>query len=226
MLAKNGYRAIAFIDDQFVWGDERTIEICNGINQYKLPWICSARADSLLNYKVVEAMASAGCKVIAIGIESFNQEILDYIGKGCKKDVFYLAVENLKKAKIEVELNILLGSCPLETKKTIDETFKQVIKLNPDYALFSICTPFPATAFNKKAKKEGWMIKPEYEAIDPTKESFISYPQLSKKELEKYIRSQYFKFYFRPHFLWKKMLRVRSLDDFIEKFKVALTILR
>lgn len=225
-LAKAGYKAISFVDDQFVWGDKRTIEICEGIAEFGIEWSCSARADSLLDYRVVKAMASAGCRFIAIGIESFNQEILDYIGKGCKTDVFYLAVDNLKKTKIDVDLNILIASCPLETKDTIKQTFKEVIKLDPDYVLFSICTPFPYTTFNEKAKKEGWMIKPEYDAIDPIKESFISYPHLTKGEIERIIRNMYFGFYFRPSFLWKKMLKLKNIGDLINKLKTAFTILR
>ncbi|MFC1646047.1 B12-binding domain-containing radical SAM protein [Candidatus Omnitrophota bacterium] len=226
MLAKAGYKSIAFIEDQFVWGDERTLEICNGIAGFGMEWSCLARSDMLLNYEVVKAMACAGCKFVAMGIESFNQEILDYIGKGCKKEVFYLAAENLKKAGIEVELNILIGSCPLETKETLKQTFGEVIALDPDYVLFSICTPFPYTSFNEKAKKEGWMIQLEYDAIDPIKESFISYPHLTKRELEKTIKNMYLKYYFRPSFIWKKMRKLKSTKDLVNKFKTALTILR
>lgn len=226
LLAKSGYKAVSFIDDQFVWGEERTMEICNGISGFGIEWSCSARADTLLNYKVVKAMGDAGCKFVAMGIESFNQQILDYIGKNCKKEVFYSATENLKKAKIDVDFNILIGSCPLETKETVEDTFREIIKLDPDYILFSICTPFPYTAFNLKAKKDGWMIKPEYDAIDPMKESFISYPHLTKEELEEIIKKMYFRYYFRPAFIWKKMLRLKNFNDLINKFKTALTILR
>jgi len=226
MLAKAGYKAISFIDDQFIWGDNRTIEICKGIEQYGIEWRCLARADTLSNYKTVKAMASAGCKLVTMGIESFNQEILDYIGKGCKKDLFYSATSNLKKAKIEVGINILIGASPLETKDTIEETFNELITLDPDYVYFSICTPFPYTPFNAKAKKQNWMIKPEYDAIDPRRESFISYPHLTKEELEKIIKKLYFKYYFRPAFLWRETLKLKNPRDLINKLKTAFAILK
>lgn len=226
LLAKAGYRSIAFLDDQFVWGEDRTIQICDGIAGFGMEWTCLARADTLQNKRVVSAMADAGCKLIAIGIESFDQGILDYIGKGCKVEVFYSAVKNLREAGIGVEFNILLGSCPLETKDTIKETFKEVIKLNPDYALFSVCTPFPYTTFHAKAKAQGWMIKPEYEPIDPINESFISYPHLTNKELDTIIRRLYLKYYFRPEYIYKKLKNIRSWDDLWNKLITGLTIMR
>lgn len=224
-LAKAGYKSVSFLDDQFVWGDKRTIEICEGIKNHHIEWSCLARADKLQNRDVVSAMAEAGCKLVAIGIESFNQDILDYIGKGCKSDLFYSAVSNLKEFRIEVELNILLGASPLENKHTIEQTFKEVLKLDTDYILFSICTPFPYTGFNERAKKEGWMIKPEYEAVDPMRKSFISYPHLTKEELELIIKRLYLKYYFRPEYLYKKIKKIRTLRDLFNKIKVARKII-
>lgn len=225
MLAEAGYKAISFLDDQFVWGDKRTIEICEGIRDCNVEWSCLARADMLQNEKTVSAMARAGCRFVAVGIESFNQGILDYIDKACKVEQFYLAIKNLKKFNIEVELNILLGSSPLENKVTIGQTFAEVLRLDADYVLFSICTPFPHTDFNEKAKKEGWMVKPEYEAVDPMMESFISYPHLRKRELERIIKSLYLRYYFRPRYLYKRIKDIRGLRDLFKKIKAGSKIL-
>ncbi len=225
-LANEGYKAISFIDDQFVWGSKRTLEICRGIKHLGVEWSCLSRADMLLDEEVVKAMASAGCRYVDVGVESFNQEILDYIGKGCKVEIFNTAVRNLKRAGIEPELNILLGSCPLETKETIEKTFTETLRLNVDYVLFSVCTPFPFTIFHDMAKEEGWMIKPEYEAVDPIKESFISYPHLTKEQLDRIIRRLYIRFYFRPSYILKRLSKLKGFKDFLYKTKAALTILR
>lgn len=225
-LARAGYKSISFIDDQFVWGGERTMEICAGIAPLGVEWSCLARADMLQDEQVVMAMGRAGCRYVDIGIESFNQEILDYIGKGCKVEMVYTAVANLKRAGIEPELNILLASCPLETAETIETTFRETVRLDVDYVLFSVCTPFPYTAFNARAKVEGWMVKPEYEAIDPIKESFISYPHLTKAQLDRIIRRLYMRYYFRPSYIWKRLRRLHGFRDLVNKARAALTILR
>jgi len=225
-LAKAGYRSISFIDDQFVWGGQRTLEICKGIEPLGVEWSCLARADMLQDEDVVNAMGRAGCKYVDIGIESFNQAILDYIGKGCKVEAVYSAVRNLKNAGIEPELNILLASCPLETAETIEHTFQEALRLDIDYVLFSVCTPFPYTTFNRIAKAEGWMIKPNYEPIDPIKQSFISYPHLTKDQLETIIRQLYLRFYFRPAYLYKRLRKLNGWGDLRNKIKAAFSILR
>jgi len=225
-LAKLGFKSISFIDNQFVWGVDRTIKICDGIAAFDVEWSCLARADMLLDKSMIMAMGRAGCKYIDIGIESFDQRILDYIGKGCKVDAVYAAVDNLRSAGIEIEFNILLASCPLETEETIERTFREALNLDPDYILFSICTPFPYTRFNQLAKSEGWMIKPEYEAIDPMKESFISYPHLPKNRLDRIIRQLYVRYYFRPSYIWNRFKKVNNYRELLHKAKAALSILR
>jgi len=226
LIKQQGYRSFFILDDQFLWDVPRTMEIMEGLKGLDMEWCCLARANHLLNEEVVRAMAEAGCAFIAIGVESFTQEILDYIRKDIKVEMIYHAVANLKKYGIEPELNILLGSCPLETEETIEHTLNEVIRLDVDYVLISVCTPFPHTDFNKLASAEGWMIAPEYRAIDPIRQSFISYPHLTGDQLEKIAKRAYRRFYFRPKYIWKKLRKVNSLTDLCDKAKAALSILK
>ncbi len=224
-LASEGYKAVSFVDDQFVWGVERTQRICEGIAPLGLTWSCLARADMLQDPEMVRAMARAGCKYIDIGVESFDQRILDRIGKGLEISHIYLAVENLKSAGIEPEINLLLGSCPLETGRTIRHSFRKLLELDVDYVLFSACTPFPHTEFHRIARERGWMIEPEYRPIDPIKQSFISYPHLAAKRIEKLLRFMYLFFYYRPSYIIRRLVRLTSWSDFLTKARAALTIL-
>lgn len=226
MLYNQGFKSISFLDDQFVWSEKRILDICHGIRGLHLEWSCLARADHLENEALIEAMAEAGCRYIDIGIESFKQEILDYIKKDLKAESIYRAVELLNKYGIEAELNILIGSCPLETRETIEYTIQETLKLDVAYVLFSICTPFPHTVFHERAKKNKWMVTKEYVPIDPIKESLISYSHLSKKEMENIVRRAYFKFYFRPAYILKRMKKIKSFEDFKNKFRAARSILR
>lgn len=226
MLYKMGYKSISILDDQFAWNKKRIKEICNSIKRLKLEWSCLCRADHLIDEDVVRLMKEAGCGYVDVGVESFVQEILDDIKKDMDVKDVYEAVRLLKKYNIEQELNILFGSSPLETEETIKYTLSEVKKLDVDYVLFSICTPFPCTEFNKIAKINHWMIEPEYRAVDPIKESFISYPHLPKKKLDSIIRQAYFDFYFNPHYIFKKIKKIRSFKDLYNKAKTAITILR
>lgn len=226
LLHSRGFKSISFIDDQFVWNPKRVIDICEGIKDLDIEWSCLARADHLLNDDVIKSMSEAGCKYIDIGVESFDQKILDCINKDLKVEDVYKAVGLLKKYGIEPELNVLIGSCPLETKETIEHTISETIKLDVDYVLFSICTPFPHTIFHEVAKKSGWMIVDEYVPIDPIRESLISYPHLTKEEMEEIIKRAYRRFYFRPGYILKRLRRLSGIRDFMNKSKAAFSILR
>lgn len=226
MLYSQGFRSVSFLDDQFVWNSQRVMDICKGIKDMGIEWSCLARADHLTNEEVVKAMAEAGCRYIDIGVESFDQKILDYIHKDLKVEDVYKAVGFLKRYRIEPELNVLIGSCPLETGETIEHTITETMKLDVDYVLFSICTPFPHTIFHEVAKKSGWMIVDEYVPIDPIRESLISYPHLTKDEMERIIKRAYRRFYFRPQYILKRFKKLTGARDFINKAKAALTILR
>lgn len=225
-IAREGYRAVSIIDDQFLWDKQRIIKICEGIAPFKLEWSCLARANFLTDEELIRSLKKAGCAYIDLGIESFDQKILDDIQKDILVEDFFRAVKLLKKYDIPVELNILIGSSPLETKETIELTVKKTISLDPDYVLFSLCTPFPGTEFYKKAKAQGWMTTADYVPIDPMKETIISYPHLPKELMEKMLRASYLKFYFRPAYLVKRVLKIKSPGDFINKIKTGLKLIR
>lgn len=226
MLAAQGYRSFSILDDLFAFDSAWTIEFCRQIEDLRMEWSCLSRADHLTDAATVQAMGKAGCKFVAMGIESFHQDILKFVKKDLNLGTVPVAVENMKKAGIEIVINVLFASCDLETEETILETYRILKKLDPDYVLFSACTPFPYTEFNQVAKERGWMVEPEYRPVDPMKSAFVSYPHLSKKRIEKILRRLYIGFYFRPSYLWKKLSRIKSPLDFINKVKAAITLLR
>ncbi|MEW6295029.1 MAG: radical SAM protein [Candidatus Diapherotrites archaeon] len=226
-IAGKGFKSVTVIDDEFVWNEKRTSEICNGIKDLGLEWYCYARAD-MITERNAKAMAEAGCKCINLGIESFNQKILDAVKKDIKVESYYKAIEILKKYKIEPEINILFGATPLETTETIEHTLREAEKLNVNYALYSIASPFPGTEFYFQAKRKGWIATKsrDYEPIDPAVQAIISYPHLSRKELEYFARKAYRNHYLKPKFIAKQLLGLKSLSDLKIKMTVGARLVK
>lgn len=215
MLKEQGYRAISFMDDQFVWGEERAIAIANGIKELDIEWGCLARADRL-SEPVVKAFAESRCRYIDIGVESFNQAILDDIHKDMKVDTIYRAIDLLKKYGITCKINMLIGASPLETEQTIRENIEIIKKIKPDSVMYGITNPFPGTEFHEIAKKEGWMLYDEYKPVDVQKECIISYPHLSRERLEKLTHQANLSFFLNPSFLLQNIKKIRSIPDFVK----------
>jgi anaerobic magnesium-protoporphyrin IX monomethyl ester cyclase len=219
-IARLGFKSVTVIDEQFLWDEKRTLEICAGIKDLNLEWGCLARPDKI-SEEVGRAMGEAGCRFIDLGMESADEEVLKAIRKDMTLQDTEKAMVILKKNKIEIEINVLLGATPKETKESIKKTLAAVKRLKPDYVLFSIANPFPGTDFYNAAKKEGWMIYGDYVPVDPAKTSIISYPHLSKKELEDFIAWASFSYYFSPLYLFRQVLKVRSPRDFFNKAQAA-----
>jgi radical SAM superfamily enzyme YgiQ (UPF0313 family) len=224
-IARLGFKSVTVIDEQFLWDEKRTLEICTGIKELNLEWGCLARPDKITE-RVGEAMADAGCRFIDLGMESADEEVLKAIRKDMTLQDTEKAMAILKRNKIEIEINVLLGATPKETKESIKKTLKAVKRLKPDYVLFSIANPFPGTDFYYAAKKEGWMVYGDYVPVDPARDAIISYPHLSKEELEDFLRRASISYYLSPLYLLKQLTHLKSPRDFLNKLLTACNFFR
>ena len=215
-IKKMGYRAVSVIDDLFLFGGKkRIIQICEGLKSIGIPFGILARCDLIANEAVVSALREAGCQYIDLGIESFDQKVLDDIKKDLNVSEIRRAIDLLNKYGIEPKANIMFGASPVETKQSMKNTIKKVSRLPINYCMFSIATPFPGTEFYVKAFEEGWVVEPEIndleENLSPTEKSLVTYPNLSKKELEKAIVIANRRFYLAPKRVLYQLKKVRSL---------------
>lgn len=212
LLKSQGYKAVNIQDDQFVWGEERTVKICEGIKNLGIVWGCSARSDHL-NETIVKAMALAHCKFIDLGVESFNQEILDYIKKDIDVAKNEEAITLVKKYGISAKINIMFGASPRETRATMQKNMEEVKRLRVNQVMYNIANPFPGTEFYQIAKENGFFVHGDYRPVNVAKEANIMYPHLSKQDLERAVRHANIKFFLTPRFILKNIRRLGSLDS-------------
>jgi len=220
LLKESGYKSVSIIDDQFVWGKKRILEICQGIKDLKMSWGCLARADCL-DEDIAKALSEAGCKYVDIGVESFVQEILDYTKKEVTVERLIEGIKLLKKHKIFVKLNILFGASPLETKQTIQKTLDKIKEIDPDQVMFDVCSPFPGTEFYDIAKKSNWIVGGEYKPIDVARSSHIEYPQISSKELQTIVHRANLRFFLSPKFIFRNIIRLKNPSSILEAVKAS-----
>ncbi len=213
MLAKKGYKAIAFIDDLFIMGKQRTIDICRGLKEFSLMWGCSTRANTIDN-EVVRAMAESGCKYIGLGIESFDKKILDDIKKELDVECIKPAIETIKKYGIKVKINVLLGASRFESKDTIAYTMKKVKELKVDQVMYGIANPFPGTELYSLAKKNSWFAKGDYYPSDVQKEALLNLPMISGKQLVKSVKKGNLRFFLSYDFIANNIRNFATFGDF------------
>lgn len=147
-----------FQDDEWSVNKMRVKEFCNLIIESKKDWYweCLSRANDFQNVFIdnVRLMAQAGCKSIAMGVESGTQETLDKIKKDCTLDDYRRAVAALKKHGIEVRASFIMGF-PWETEEHIRKTIEFAKELKPDICYFQILVPYPNTPLYQQVVDAG-----------------------------------------------------------------------
>ena len=220
-LAAKGYKAIGFMDDNFIVKKSRLKTIGETLKKHNILWGCQARADAI-NEDVARMLSEYNCCYVDLGVESFNDDILRYIKKDITSKQIYDAISLLKKYNVSLKLNILIGTSPLETVETIKDTFQKAKKLKVDQVMYNIVSPFPGTEFYDMAKENGWIEAGEYTPTDVQRNSILSYPNLTSQQMEKLLFRNNIRFFLSPSFILRNIYKFSSFKD----FKIALNALK
>jgi len=195
---KYNIREIWFRDDLFLLGKERIEKICDEMikNELDLSWFCQARVNDL-DLALLQKMKKAGCHTLSFGIESGSPKILKNIKKGITLEKVEEVTANCKKAGIRTRGYFIIGF-PGENDETIKESLEFAKKLDLDFFMVSILTPYPNTKIFDNALKEGiikekkWENSLKYAGQIHTKFTFEGLINLKRKLYVKYyLRSKY-----------------------------------
>lgn len=149
-----GFRAVAFMDDNFTLAPERVERIADGIlaRGYDLKWWNFSRVDTIVrNPGMVAKMAAAGSTTVYLGIESGSDDTLNSLGKNTRSADVVRAVEILRQNNIESYGSYIIGNLN-ETAADVERTIDLAVALDTNIAQFSILTPYPGTALYEQIK--------------------------------------------------------------------------
>ena len=197
---------IAFMDDTFTLKKRKVMAICDEIlkRNIEIMWGCTSRVDTL-DEKLLKKMKEAGCITIFIGVESADQQQLDNMCKNTTIAKIENAFKIAHKLKIRTIASVALGM-PGDTKEIMNKTVKFVHKLKPNYAIYSLATPYPGTRFYKEAfeknliKIKDWS---KYTLITPILETI----DCSLNDMRKIQAKAFMKFYLRPQYIIRQFLQ-------------------
>ena len=168
-----GVEEIHFVDDTFNLSPEWVISLCQEIKRrdLRIPWSFRGRVDTLTR-KVLQELKAANCIRMNLGVETSTDEGLKRLKKGLTihqiEEAFILA----KEIGISTVAYFLIG-CPHErSREDILHTLHFVKRLNPDFALFNILTPYPDTELYREGLEKGLFRKDFWRefALQPTKD--------------------------------------------------------
>jgi hopanoid biosynthesis associated radical SAM protein HpnJ len=189
-----------FDDDTFNIRKDRVLELCKKFKPLGFRWSCTARVHS--DYETLKAMAEAGARLLIVGFESGDPQILKNIKKGATVEMGREFAKNCKKVGILIHGDFIIG-LPGETKESIQRTIDFAQKLDAETIQVSIAHAFPGTEMYQYLAKNSFLAdSPMSDAMGHQLPHF-EYPGLSREEMMAAVNRFYDSYYFRPRVAWR-----------------------
>ena len=210
LIKKYGVKEIMFYDDTISVMREHVEGICKEIinRELKIKWESPTRID-LVDEELLKLMKKAGCIRLRYGVESGDPVILKLMNKQITLDRAVHVFDMTRKIGIESFAYFIIGYIT-ETPETMQRTIDFAKKLDSDFAMFTIATPYPKTSlFSLSVERK--LIDPDYWKKFVLSKDVGRMPYLVP-DAEKWMKKAYRSFYLRPRFILRKVLQLKSIN--------------
>ena len=206
LIEKYDIHNFLFWADTWMLGLEKAGELCDEIIKrgLKIGFLCNGRVDAapLWLYK---KMKKAGCLVVALGVESCDQEVLNRIKKGVTVEQIRQAIANANEAGVRVSAHVIVGM-PGETWESVKRTTKRLIDFNPTYINVYNPVPYPGTELFKEAKQKEWIETNDFNLYEEL-HAVMRNDDMTTEDMHLARNYMVRKFYFRPRIVLREIFR-------------------
>src|SRR4029077_14596953 len=174
----------------------RAEAIARELGKMGITWSCNAKAN--VPRSTLKVLKDNGLRLLLVGYESGNQQILHNIKKGMLIDVARKFTKDCHELGITIHGTFILG-LPGESRETIEETIRFATEINPHTIQVSLAAPYPGTELYREALEHGWLDQEHADLIDDNGVQMapLSYPHLAHTEIFQSVDEFYRRFYFR-----------------------------
>lgn len=209
-----GLRSFLFNDDTFTVDGDHCRAVAGALRErgVRIPWGCYSRAD-FDHEPTLRDLHAAGCRLLKLGVESADVEILRRCRKGYDVRRVAGAVRLMKRMGFRVHLSFVFG-LPGETVESMRDTVAWARDLDPHTVQFSLAVPYPGTEFHRQLEEEGRLLPHRWGDLSPL-EPVHDYPGLSRDQLRRAVPAAYRAFYLRPTQVWRLLRRAAGEPSII-----------
>jgi hopanoid biosynthesis associated radical SAM protein HpnJ len=185
-----------FDDDTFTDNLPRAEAIARELGKLGVIWSCNAKAN--VPRDTLKVLKDNGLRLLLVGYETGNQQILFNIKKGMRIEVAKKFSRDCRELGITIHGTFILG-LPGETRETIEETIRFAQEVNPHTLQVSLAAPYPGTFLYQQAVENGWLDAAHAELVDEhgIQIAPLHYPHLSHTEMFDSVEEFYRRFYLR-----------------------------
>jgi radical SAM superfamily enzyme YgiQ (UPF0313 family) len=189
-----------FDDDTFNIRKERVLEVCAKLKPLGFRWSANARTHG--DYESLKAMADAGARLLIVGFESGDPQILKNIKKGATVEMGRSFVKHCKEVGLAVHADFIIG-LPGETKETIARTIDYAKDLDAETLQVSVAHAYPGTELYDWAARNGHLASENRADGGGHQLPHISYPGLTLEDMMAGMNRFYDSYYLRPRVVWR-----------------------
>jgi radical SAM superfamily enzyme YgiQ (UPF0313 family) len=205
-------REVMFETDTFTASPRHVEGVCREIlgRHLAVTWSCNCRTDVELG--LLPLMKRAGCRMLMVGFEFGTQEALDAVRKGTTLE------HSVRLAREAARLGFTVHGCfmfgaPGETGESARKTIEFAKSLPMDTVQFSGVCAYPGSELYAWAREMGFLVPANWrEWLDENWEqvTVLSYPELSKAEIDGFIDRGLKEFYLRPEQMLRMAVSMRT----------------
>ena len=206
------YNSVMIVDDNFLADNKRAHKIFDMVLESEINMdflIEGARVDTA-DEELYMKMKKAGVKFIHYGIESGNQDVLDFYNKKTTLQQIRKSTALAKKMNFFIAASFIIGA-PIETRKHVENTIKFACSLPIDLANFSPLVYIMGSSLWVEAVENKKISPDEYIKLADSNQNLGSF---NKEELLDYTMEAFNTFYFRPNYLIRQIYKSLIRKDF------------
>lgn len=215
LVRKYKIESIWFGDDCFNVSAEMIRGICDEIKTRNLDfnWFYQGRADLLVEHRdLLPVMRETGNRMVQIGIEAATDRDLEEMNKNLSLDKVAEAVKLLRDHDIVAQGLIIVGTRS-DSADSIIQKVRYMQRLDVDFPIFTMFTPFPGSDVYNEAKANNWLESEDYSLYDMSN-AVMPTKHLTIKQLMASYRWCYATYYMN---IWKLAKGLLSRNDWKRK---------
>jgi len=174
-----GYEAFRIMDDTFALSLDRVKEFRDAAKElpFKLRYTCLTHVNTITK-EMCEVLKDSGCEIVALGIESADDRVLEMINKGTNSEDAMIACEMVRESGMGLECLFMIGNIG-ETVESVESSISFAKTVNPQQAYprcinwFQFATPFPGSRFYESYSDHGELLTEDYNRLTHQEPIFV-----------------------------------------------------
>lgn len=221
-----------FIDDLFTPNSQWVLKFCDAIERrgLKFNWGYKTTIAGTTREQI-RRCGETGCTKIHFGVESANNEGLDAWGKHCDTDDVHRVFKWCRDEGVRSVAYIMLAGPHERTMDEALDNLDEMLKLDADYAVFAVFSPYPGTESFEEGAKKGLYAADCWDQMMKDPLCGVEVPacweeHLNKDEILELLKVAHRKFYFRPKFVARTAANMASAEEFKRLAQGAMSIVK